>query len=91
MPYRKVTWFLFLQHTFFGQNLYITRKEIGSCITNSTEPHFTSVFRQSFTSKELFSKWVYKLGVTFMSCKENFCNDDECTVFLSMFENDGYV
>ena len=32
-----------------------------------------------------------KLGVTFMRCKENFCNDDECTVFLSMFENDGYV
>ena len=94
---RLVTWVRFLLCTilfaigFFLVSTKDMQKKVGSCKTNSTQPHFTSVVRHIFTSIELFSKRVYKLGVTFMRCKENFCNDDECTVFLSMFENDGYV
>ena len=77
-----------------SKNLYIhskekKRKEVGSCKTNSTQPHFTSVLRQSLTSIELFSKRDYKLGVTFMSGKENLCNDDECTCIYQHVN--GYV
>ena len=71
---------------YFFQLIFVHKKKreekVGSCKRNSTQPHFTSVVRQSFTSIELFSKRVYKLGVR---CKENFCNNDEFTVFLRMF------